>query len=62
MKYAEILCCLSLVWMVSSCASFEQYQLLYNDMLEQSDLEGAARLIEKKNFYQKDRNKVLYYL
>ena len=62
MKYAEMLYCLSLVWIVSSCASFEQYRLLYNDKLEQSDLEGAARIIEKKNFYQKDRNKVLYYL
>ncbi|MCB0597742.1 MAG: hypothetical protein H6557_14335 [Lewinellaceae bacterium] len=62
MKYTEILCCLALVWMVSSCASFEQYRLLYNEKLEQSDLEGAARIIEKKNFYQKDRNKVLYYL
>ncbi|MCB9267283.1 MAG: hypothetical protein H6558_19855 [Lewinellaceae bacterium] len=62
MRYAYILYGLVLVWSVSSCASFEHYRLLYNQKLEQSDLEGAARIIEKKSFYQKSRNKVLYYL
>ncbi|MCB0547128.1 MAG: hypothetical protein KDD19_06030 [Phaeodactylibacter sp.] len=62
MKSAYILYCLALACTVASCASYERYRLLYNDMLEQSDLESAARLIENKKFYQKDRNKVLYYL
>ncbi|MCB0579826.1 MAG: hypothetical protein KDD10_11015, partial [Phaeodactylibacter sp.] len=62
MRYIHIPYCLALAWMVASCASFEQYRVLYNNMVEQSDLESAARLIEKKKFYQKDRNKVLYYL
>ncbi len=62
MKYACILYCLALALALSSCASFERYRGLYNNMLEQSDLESAARLVENKNFYQKDRNKVLYYL
>jgi len=62
MKYADILYCLALVWAVTSCASFERYRLLYSGMLEQSDLESAARLVEKNKFYQKGRNKVLYYL
>lgn len=62
MKYAYILYSLALAWAVSSCASFERYRAMYNNMLEQSELESAARLVENKNFYQKDRNKVLYYL
>ena len=62
MKNAYILYCLALVWSLTSCASFEQYRLQYNNMLEQSDFESAARLVEKKKFYKKDRNKVLYYL
>lgn len=62
MKYAYILYGLALVWSLTSCASFEHYRGLYSNMLEQSNLEGAARLVENKKFYQKDRNQVLYYL
>lgn len=53
---------LALLLSLSSCSSFEKYRGLYHDMLGQADLEGASRLIEKKKFYKKDRNQVLYYL
>ncbi len=62
MKYTEVLYGLALLCLLSSCASFEQYRFQYNNMLEQAELESAARLIEKKAFYKKDRNKILYYL
>lgn len=61
-KYLPILYSLALFWTASSCASFERYQSMYNNMLLQSDYEGAAKMIEKKKFFQKERNLVLYYL
>jgi hypothetical protein len=48
--------------MLSSCASFERYRFQFNEMVEQNNFEQAAKLIEKKRFYKKDRNRVLYYL
>lgn len=58
--YTILLLCLTVL--LSSCASFERYRLQYNQMVEQSDFTQAAKLIEKKRFYKKDRNRVLYYL
>jgi hypothetical protein len=48
--------------MLSSCASFERLRSDYGSFLESADLTSAEKLIEKKKWYQKDRNKVLYYL
>lgn len=48
--------------LLSSCASFERYRMQYNQMVEKSDFTQAAKLIEQKRFYKKDRNRVLYYL
>ncbi len=62
MKYTyPVLFFISLAFL-SSCASFERYRAQFNDMVEQGSYESAARLIERKKFYRKDRNRVLYYL
>jgi len=56
------LCSLAVVVLLSSCASFERLRGNYARMLETNNLESAAKLVENKKWYQKDRNKVLYYL
>jgi tetratricopeptide (TPR) repeat protein len=53
---------LALLFLTTSCVSYERLRFEYGSRLEVSDLEGAAKLIEKKKWYKKDRNKVLYYL
>lgn len=53
---------LALFFLTTSCVSYERLRIEYGSRLEISDLEGAAKLIEKKKWYKKDRNKVLYYL
>jgi hypothetical protein len=53
---------LVLLTFLSSCVSYDQLRENIGIRLETSDLEGATKLIEKKKWYKKDRNKVLYYL
>jgi uncharacterized protein len=62
MKYAPFIYGIVLLWATASCASYERARVQYDAMIGRSDLEGAARLIERKKWYQKSRNQVLYYL
>ena len=62
MKYAPFIYCIALLWATASCASYERARAQYDAMLGRSDLESATRLIERKKWYQKSRNQVLYYL
>lgn len=62
MKFLHSLLGLALFVMLSSCASFERLAARYDEMLGTSDLGSATKLIENKKWYQRDRNKVLYYL
>lgn len=47
---------------LAGCASYDRDRMVYQQMVMTSDYEGAVRHIEKKKYYKRERNQVLFYL